>query len=356
MAFEEGERTESATPRRRQEARERGQVARSPEVNSALVLLGAFGALAVGGAASGRVLLMTVEKGLHLPGPADLTPQTVRELLFWAAAAFGQAIVPVALVAMGAGVLASILQVGFHITPQALRLNWARVNAIRGLASLLSLRGGAELGKALLKLAILGAVTYWTLRPEWSRFPQLVQMDLLEVLTWELNLGLGLGLKVVLAYCLLAALDYAYQRWQHEKSLRMTRSEVQEESRQQEGSPQVRARVRSLQRERAMRRMMQAVSRATVVVVNPTHIAVALEYEPKTMRAPRVTAKGKRRIAERILAIARAHGVPIVQDIPLARTLEKLVAVGAEIPVALYRAVAGILAYVYAKDPQRRAG
>jgi flagellar biosynthetic protein FlhB len=355
MAFDEGERTETATPRRRQEAREQGQVARSVEVNSALVLLGAFTALAIGGAATGKALLTTVEKGLQLPGHADLTPEAVRGLLLWAMAAFGWAIVPVALAAMGAGLLANLLQVGFHITPQALRLNWGRINPGRGLTQLLSLRGGAELAKALLKLFILGTIAYWTLRPEWTRFPQLVQMELLDVLGWELNLGLTLGLRVVFAHCVLAALDYGYQRWQYEKSIRMTRFEIQEEGRQQEGNPHMRARVRQLQRERAMRRMMSAVPTATAVVVNPTHIAVALKYDPATMRAPRVVAKGKRRIAERIMAIARAHAVPVIQDAPLARALEKVVAVGAEIPVVLYRAVAGILAYVYARDPQRQA-
>ena len=356
MAFEDSERTQPATPRRRQEARERGQVARSVEVNSALILLGTFGALAIEGANTGRVLLMTFEKGLALPGRVDLTPEAVRELFLWVAAAVGRAIVPVALAAMVTGVLANILQVGFYPTSQAIQLNWARVSPMRGLSNLLSLRGGAELAKAILKLTILGTVAYRTLQPEWAHFPELVQMDLLEVLAWELGLGLRLGLKVALAYCGLAALDYAFQRWQHEKSLRMSRAEVQEEARMQEGDPQIRARVRSVQRERARRRMMEAVPTATAVVVNPTHIAVALKYDAKTMRAPRVVAKGMRRIAERIVAIARAHGVPVVQDIPLAHALEKLVGVDAEIPVALYRAVAGILAYVYAKDSQRKMG
>lgn len=187
------------------------------EVNSALILLGAFGALAIEGASTGRVLLMTVEQGLDLPGHVDLTPEAVRGLFLWVAAAVGRATVPVALAAMVTGVLANILQVGFQLTSQAIQWNWARVNPIRGLGSLLSLRGGAELAKAILKLTILGTVAYRTLQPEWAHFPELVQMDLLEVLAWELGLGLRLGLKVALAYCGLAALDYAFQRWQHEK-------------------------------------------------------------------------------------------------------------------------------------------
>ncbi len=355
MAFEDGERTEAATPRRRQEARDRGQVARSVEVNSALILLGTFGALAFGGSLMGHELIGTFQQGLHLGGRTDLHPEAIRGLYLWVASAIGRAILPVAVSGLVIGFFSSALQVGFHVSPEALRFHWGRINPARGLQSLCSTRGGAELLKAALKMTILGIVAYRTLRPEWTRFPELAQMGLTDVLSWQLGLGLRLGLRVAAVYCLLAAADYGYQRWQHEKSLRMSKAEVQEEGRQQEGSPHIRARVRSLQRERAMQRMMQAVPSATVVVVNPVHIAVALRYEPGAMRAPRVVAKGKRLIAERIVAIAREAGVPVVRDVPLARALDKLVGVGAEIPAALYRAVAGILAYIYAQGPRRAA-
>jgi flagellar biosynthetic protein FlhB len=181
-------------------------------------------------------------------------------------------------------------------------------------------------------------------------------MDLRAVVDWEIGVASRLAFRVIAAFSVLAAADYGYQRWRHEKSLRMSRHEVQEEGRQQEGNPQIRARVRGLQQERSRRRMMDAVPKASVVVVNPTHIAVALQYENDRMRAPRVVAKGKRLIAERIVALARAAGVPIVQDIPLARALHKLVEIGGEVPVAFYRAVAKILAYVYAQDARRRVG
>ncbi len=355
MAFEDAERTEAATPRRRQESRAKGQVARSAEVNSALILLGTFGALALGGAAMGQALVATLQKGLHLGGRSDLQPEAVSRLFLWTASAIGRVIVPVALAGLVSGILSNVLQVGFLVTPEALRLDWRRVNPVQGLANLFSGRGGVELVKAMLKLTILGTVAYRTLRPEWARFPELAHMDLGEVLAWELSLGLRLGLRVAGVYCLLALADYGYQRWRHEQSLRMSRSEVLEEGKQTEGSPQMRARIRALQRERGMRRMMQAVPSASVVVVNPTHIAVALKYDPGSMRAPRVVAKGKRLVAERIVARARQAGVPIVQDIPLARVLDKMVEVGAEIPAALYRAVAGILAYLYAREPRRAA-
>jgi flagellar biosynthetic protein FlhB len=226
-------------------------------------------------------------------------------------------------------------------------MRWDRINPFHGLHNLFSSRGGVEACKALLKISVLGIVAYRTLLPEWERFPILASMDLPDLIRWELGLGLKLAFRVVGVYCLLGAADYGYQRWQHEKRLRMSRTEIQEEGKQQEGNPQVRSRVRSLQQERRMRRMIQAVPKANVVVVNPTHIAVALKYD-QSMRAPQVVAKGKRLIAERIIALAREAGIPVVQDIPLARSLYKLVEIGGEIPVALYRAVAKILAYVYA--------
>lgn len=355
MAFDDVERTEDPTPKRRQEARERGQVARSPELNSALVLLGTFGALALGGAAMGQLLVGTFQTGLDLGGRADLHVEAVRQLCFGAAWAIVRAVLPVALAGAAMGVASNVLQVGFQVTPKAAGLNWARVNPLQGLKNLLSSRGGMELVKAIIKLTILGVVVYRTLRPEWDRFSELAQMDTLQVLAWQLSLGLRLGLRVAGVYCLVGVADYGYQRWQHEVSLRMSRSEIQEESRQQEGNPQIRARVRSLQQDRAIRRMMQEVPKASVVVVNPTHIAVALKYDTRSMRAPRVVAKGKRLMAERIRAAARSAGVPVVQDIPLARALEKAVKVGDEIPGAFYRAVAKILAYVYAQDPRRAA-
>ena len=177
----------------------------------------------------------------------------------------------------------------------------------------------------------------------------------MELVCWEVSLGLRLAFRVAGVYCLVALADYAYQRWQHEKSLRMSRGEIQDEGKQQEGNPQIRARVRSLQQDRRMRRMMQEVPSASVVVVNPTHIAVAIKYDGGSMRAPKVVAKGKRLLAERIIRLAREAGIPVIQDIPLARTLYKLVDVGGEIPMALYKAVAKILAYVYARAAGRGA-
>jgi len=349
MASDRGDRSEAPTPRKRQEARNRGQVARSSEVTSAAVLLGAFGALALAGGHSGRLLLAGFQQGLQLGPPLPLSAEQLRGLLLGAALLTLRVAGPVLLAAAAAGLLANLAQIGFLVTPEALTMNWERLNPLQGLRGLLSSRGGVEAVKAILKLAILGYVAYATLSPEWGRLPELAGMELLDLLRWQLGVGTRLAFRVLGAYAVLAAADYLYQRWEFERNLRMSRSEVQEESKQQEGNPQVRARVRSLRQERAMRRMMRDVSRANVVVVNPTHIAVALRYE-RGLRAPTVLAKGKRLLAERIIALAREHHVPVVQDIPLARALYKHVEVGQEIPGSFYRAVAKILAYVMTRE------
>jgi flagellar biosynthetic protein FlhB len=355
MAFEDAERTEAATPKRRHEARERGQVARSAELNSALLLAGTCGALAFGGALMGQTLLGAFREGLQLGGGADLTPETIRGHLVSALWVVTRTIGPVALAGAAVGVLANVLQVGFMVAPKAIGLRWERLDPLRGLSRIVSLGGAVEAVKALLKLAILGGVAYWTLSPAWVYLPDLAGMDIPGLMAWQFDLGLRLAFRVVTVFGLLAVADYAYQRWQHERRLRMTRNEVQEEGKQQEGNPQIRARVRSLQQERRRHRMMQDVASASAVVVNPTHIAVAIAYDQRSMRAPRVVAKGKRLLAERIVHLAREAGVPVVQDIPLARTLYRLVEVGGEIPVMLYKAVAKVLAYVYGRAGRRGA-
>jgi flagellar biosynthetic protein FlhB len=267
----------------------------------------------------------------------------------------GQAIAPVAVAGAVMGVLANLVQVGFQITPQAIEPRWERLNPVTGLGRLVSFHGATETIKSVCKIAVLAVVAYRTLAPAWTELPALAEMELLAVISWEIALGVTLAVRVIGAYCVLGVADYAFQRWQHERSLRMTRGEIRDEGKQQEGNPQIRARVRGLQQERSMRRMMQDVAKANVVIVNPTHIAVAIQYDGRMMRAPKVLAKGKRLLAERIIAIAREHRIPVIQDIPLARSLYKLVDVGGEIPVALYTAMAKILAYVFAQTPRRGA-
>jgi flagellar biosynthetic protein FlhB len=355
MAFDNESRTERATPKRRAEARKRGQVARSAEVNAAAVFLGAFAFLALAGAFMHETFVDALRFNLAAAGRLELSPTSLPRYLLQNLGFFGKALGPFLLMALTVALAAEIGQVGFSLTPESLAPQWNRLNVLAGLRNLCSVRALVDLARAALKLGLIGVVAYRTVAGEFALLPLLADMDLAASAAWAARVVLRLGWHVGLAYLVLAALDYGYQRWSYEKSLRMTKEEVKEEAKQAEGDPQIRGRIKGKMRELALRRMMAAVPKADVVIVNPIHFAVAIRYDEATMRAPLVVAKGRRLLAERIVELAREHRVPVVENPPLARTLYKLVEVGREIPAALYRAVAEMLAYVYLVERRRPA-
>ncbi len=249
---------------------------------------------------------------------------------------------------MGAGILMGALQTRFLISFKAIKLDFNRINPVQGFKRLFSLRSLFELLKALLKVAIVGYIGYTVLRREWDKvliYPAMFPTDAMAHL---IDVMFELALKTGIALLALAIFDYFYQRWEYEKSLRMTKQEVKEEMKDIEGNPEVKRRQRRMMMEIMMRRMMEEVPKATVVVTNPTHVAVALKYDPEDeYGAPVVVAKGVDEIAERIKEIARENGVPIVRNPKLAWELYDRVDIGEEIPTDLYRAVAEVLAYVF---------
>jgi flagellar biosynthetic protein FlhB len=256
---------------------------------------------------------------------------------------FGPVFVGFALIAAAA----AYGQVGFLVTTEPLVPKFERIDPIAGLRRLISFRSIFRLFVSLGKLAIVGGTIYLYLSRKINELPLLMDMAPMQVFVYMLKSMFMVMLLTALVLVVLAAIDYGYQRYQHERDLRMTPEQVREELKRTEGDPLVKARVRQIQRDLARRRMMQDVPKADVVVRNPTHFAVALKYEAKTMKAPKVVAKGMNLIAERILEIARENRVPTVENKPLARALYKMVDLGDEIPVKLYRAVAEVLAYVY---------
>jgi len=348
------QRTEEATPRRRSEARDRGQVPISTDLISSVGLTAGAGALALGGpklagmVAEGlRDTLQALPLGaggdLDVRGATGLLEASVRGV----AGVLGMIIAPTVL----ACALVGYAQVGFHLAPKAMELDPSKLDPVKGLQRIFSLRGLARTvlssAKVLLITAVAAAVA-------WSHVQHVVHAGINELGPLLAALGVvvfrmtAAVMAVVLA---LAVVDLFFQRFQHERDLRMTRAEVKEEHRMTEGDPHVRARIRSMQREVAMRRMMADVPKATVVVTNPTHYAVALRYEreapEESRRAPVVLAKGVDHMAERIKEIARESGVTCHEDVPLARALHARVAIGQEIPEELYGAVAAVLAAVY---------
>ena len=349
------EKTEPASPRKRAEARAKGQVAQSQEVNSALVLLASIFAISwtaphMAREVAGMARLYWGE-GLHRVWTAE-TLQS--EMAFLLTHTF-MAVAPLVLAICITGLLSNVMQVGFMFSVTPLQPSLSKLNPIKCAGRIFSRNGLVELAKALIKLSIITWVTWGTLQSEFLRLVPFHGSDLGQILAAAGQATFHLALRVTLALLVVALADYGYQRFQFEEGLRMTKEEVKDEARQSDGDPRVRARIRSLQRAMARRRMMQNVPQADVVITNPTHYAIALKYKSGQMAAPTVLAKGARLLALRIKEIARDHGIPMVEDRPLAQALYKSVEVGQEIPMQFYEAVAEVLAFVY-RLRARRAG
>lgn len=351
MAEDKGNKTEPATPKRKEEARKQGQVAVSRDLSTAAVLLGGVGLL--GAMLPVGLLKMTemTRQGLTLSFPGEwyrhISIEQVYTILIQTGMTVGALSLPIVAGVLILGSVATLLQTGLLWRTNAFQLDWSRINPAKGFARLASLRSVMELVKGLLKIAIITGIGLWVTRPDVLRIPELIQFELSGVLPMAGSLALKVGLAVSGAIAVLAIFDYAYQRYEWERSLRMSKEEIKEEHKAAEGDPLIKSRVRIAQRELVKKRMLAAVKTADVVITNPTHLAVALKYDTATMTAPVVVAKGAGVIAERIRELARHHSVPVVENKFVARTIFRLVDIGKEIPNDLYRAVAEILAFVY---------
>ncbi|MCL4304987.1 flagellar biosynthesis protein FlhB [bacterium] len=345
--FDRDSRTEKPTPRRRTQAREKGSVARSQDLNSAVVLLGAAITLTWLGSSMVSGLGGILKDLLKRSGRLDLGIKEIQDLAALELVEVAEVVLPFLVTLMLVGFLVNVLQVGFQLSWKAAAPNWSRLNPMSGFKRFFSTRAVVELCKSLLKLGLVGLVLFFTLQAASLESSWLFFMPKEQMIP-EMGRKLD-DLFRVAAFVLLAIgiIDYLYQRYDHERSLKMTKEEVKEEAKQQEGDPKVKSKIREIMIRSTLRRMMKSVPEADVIITNPTHIAVALKYDRHKSSAPVVVAKGARKVAERIKEVAAEHGVPIVENKPLARTLFKSVDVGMEIPVELYKAVAEILAYVY---------
>jgi flagellar biosynthesis protein FlhB len=350
------ERTEQPTQKRLKEARERGQIPRSRELNTTLMLLGSSGLLYMLGASIGGGLLASMKQGLTL-GRGDIThPNVMITSLsndcLHALTLFGPVLVGLLLLA----VIGPAALGGWLLSGQALSFKWDRLDPLKGLGRIFSTRGLVELAKALVKVAVVAAVGglfLWHHRDEVSGISgAAVTSDVAHA--FDL---FGIFFLILAgSTALIAAVDVPYQLWDHRRQLRMTRQEIRDEMKETEGRPEVKSRIRNVQREMARRRMMAEVHKADVVVTNPTHVAVALRYEPLRANAPRLVAKGADLIAGRIRMVAAASDVPTVEAPTLARALYHTTKIGQEIPASLYLAVAQVLAYVYQLRGARKTG
>jgi flagellar biosynthetic protein FlhB len=337
--------TEKATPKRKQEARERGQVSRSVEVNSAVILLAALLTFRyVGPYMMDSLGNLTVFAYQNM-GISFGMENVYSYGIFYMWQVF-KIIAPLLGIILLVGLAANYFQVGVLFSLKPLTPKISNVNPMTGLQRLFSRRSMVEFFKALLKLIIIGWIGYDGVK---NALPQLVPaMDMAgtEALQFVGLLTLKILNRIILALIVLAILDHFYQKWEYEDGLKMTKQEIRDEFRQSEGDPMIKARIRQIQREMARRRMFEAIPKADVIITNPTHIAVALQYKDG-MQAPMVLAKGERVIAERIREMGRKHHIPIVENPPLARSLFKSCPVGAPISPDLFEAVAEVLAFVY---------
>lgn len=342
------ERTESPTPRRRQQAREEGRVARSQELSAAVMLLAGTAALAsFAGAGLAEHAVRLFREAAQALSAGALTPATAVTLLRGMVLGLLLALLPLALAITAVVVLVNLLQTRGVVSGKPLVPDLSRISPVAGFKRLVSLEAPATLIKSLLKLGALGLVTWLVLRRSWPELAGLTQAEPDVILAVLRSTLVRLALATGLAFLIVAGLDFAFQVLRHERSLRMTRQELVQEHRETEGDPLIKSRIQTIGRARARQRMLQAVPTADVVIVNPTHIAVALRYDTSLAPAPVVVAMGERKLAERIRALASSAGVPIVEDQPTARALLATGQVGQMIPPALYAAVAEILAWVF---------
>ncbi|MFM8270572.1 MAG: flagellar biosynthesis protein FlhB [Pseudomonadota bacterium] len=357
MALFEGsdeDKTESATAYRREEFRKQGTVALSREVISVTILLTVMGVLYFSLKSSFFEFSKLIESFFKFGKGAELSKKDILAMKNEVGTSFFFMVGPVFIGVVITAFLACAAQVGFYITWEPLTPKWERLNPITGLQRLLSSKGLLEAVKSLLKMILIGWVVWKfgvsqinTLGLLFGKLPG-------EELILILQLMAKLMLMLVVGYCVIAAADYGFQKYSLEKQMRMTRREVKEEFKLREGDPLIKSRIRGIQKRIASRRMMDEVPKATVVVTNPTHLAVALLYE-EGMAAPKVVAKGAGFIADKIRELAKEHSVPLVENKPLARTLFKNIKLGHPIPKELYKAVAEVLAYVFKLKGLRRA-
>ncbi len=340
------ERTEAPTPRRRQQAFDDGQVARSQDLTTVALLLGSALVVTTLGPALARSLAAVLGSGLAAAGHTGLDANgsvMLIRALGWRA--LGMLALWLAALMLIAVAVAGVQARGM-LSVKPLRPQVARINPLENGKRLFGTQGVAELLKAVLKLTVIGLAMRATIRAAWGDITTLPEQSVMTLGTVIVRRSVQLFTTAGASYLALAGADYLWQVWQHERRLRMTKEDLRQEARDTEGNPLIKQRLRSMGRAMARRQMFRAIPTADVVITNPTHIAVALQYDPAAAPAPIVVAMGQRKVAERIKAIARESGVPMVENKPLARALLASARVGTMIPADLYVAVAEILAFV----------
>ena len=351
--FAGDDKTEEPTAKKRADAKKKGQVGRSTDMNAAFVLLmGFFIIKLLWENIYQKIAAYTTYVFSHLNQPIDT--ENIIRIFIGIIELLAQTALPVMIAILAIGLAINFFQVGLNFNTEAIGFKLDKLNPINGFGRIFSKRSLMELVKSLMKIAIIGFFLYDFLIDHLMEMPQFIYFDLPTSLAQISDIIFKMAFEVIGVIMIVGFMDYAYQKWQTTQDLKMSKQEVKDEMKQSEGDPQIKGKIKQKQRQMAMSRMMQEVPKADVIVTNPTHFAVALKYE-KGMVAPQIVAKGQDLVARRIKEIANENRVPIVENKPLARALYASTQVGDMVPAELYQAVAEVLAYVYRLKQRRRA-
>ncbi|MFP7169141.1 flagellar biosynthesis protein FlhB [Terribacillus sp. 7520-G] len=347
LQFFAGEKTEKATPKKRKDTRKKGQVAKSQDVNTAILLLFSLGALALmGGYFKDQFLqLFTIVFDEYLT--QEITANTVQTLLVEMSIALAKIVGPVMGIAILAGLVSNFAQFGLLFSGENIKFDLKKIDPIQGAKRIFSVRALVELVKSLLKIGLVGAVTFYML---WENMDTVMTMFTKapeNAMQFFGKTTLYMGFAAALALLFIAVLDYTYQRFDFEKNIRMSKQDIKDEYKNTEGNPLIRSKIKEKQRQMSMMRMMSEVPKADVVITNPTHFAIAIQYDEKKSDTPIVIAKGMDHVALKIKEIAKANDVMMVENKPLARGLYKKVELNQPIQEEFFQAVAEVLAFVY---------
>jgi len=342
-----GEKTEKATPKKRQDTRKKGQVAKSQDVNTAIVLLAVFAVLSFTGSYMLKGFVSLMNHSLQDSLLINITDESIKAIFLDVLQEMGLLLVPVLAAALIGGLISNYMQVGIMFSTESIQFKLDKINPLAGFKRIFSIRSIVELLKSILKISVIGVITFAVL---WSKFNELLvlsQKSTYAILTALAKLTVQMGLYASGALLFLSLLDYLYQRYDYEKNIRMSKQDIKDEYKNMEGDPLIKSKIKQQQREMAMRRMMQDIPTADVVITNPTHYAICLKYEEDKYDAPYVVAKGVDFLAQKIKLIAKENDVAIVENRPLARALYSQVEIGDIVPEEFFKAVAEVLAFVY---------
>ena len=345
----EGSKTEKATPKKRRDERKKGNVFLSQDAVAVVTLLGSFSVFWM---MSGRIAEQLTGFMRFCFTQVDLAgglavDDMLRELTMQALGLMARTVLPITLVTAGCAVVATFAQTRLLVSGELMKPKFNRINPLEGFKRLFSLKSVINALKGILKISILMVIVYFSIENMFHESAKYLYVDLRASCTHLFSQGVSMVVKIALAFIALAALDILYQWWDYERQIRMSKQEIKEEYKQTEGDPQIKGKIKEMQRKRAQSRMMQQVPQADVVIRNPTHFAVALRYHPDEDAAPIVLAKGQDSLALRIVKVAEEHKVAVIENVPLARALYADAELDREIPPALYNPVAEVLVYIF---------